>query len=321
MDKAKVSIIICHHKGRLIDRCIKSLENVNAQKIVVTSDITLQHYGNDINIYQSATNEPTLKRNKGSFFAEGKYLVFMDDDVEIQENCIYRMTEYLDDNHDVAMVYTTLYKMDNHNVIDTSGSYLSWCGFLYETYYNRAWWKDYPILSGKSALCMIRQNVFYEVGQFDEDFVIYGEETDLSWRVWLAGYKVMVLPSAIGYHAFETSLKPRSYYNQQYIHYHGCKNYITMLIKNLPANRLYIVIINAFIWFIMACALWFRSRKGAKFILQGIWYNIRNIKYIWHKRKLIKRTNKDYWKYIYKSPSLRYYFNRFRDYLIHQLHG
>lgn len=325
----KTSIIVCHWQGDLIDKCLKSLEDVKAESIVVTSNQSWQPY-RDIEIHPHKdykcdltlfvqSNNPAFKRNFGSNRANGKYLCFSDDDIEIKYDCIERMEWFLDNHSEVGMLYAMLCKMDNHSKIDTSGSFLTWCGFLYETYINRIY--PIPILSGKSALCMIRKGLFNKIGRFDEDFVIYGEETDLSWRVWLAGYKVMVLPSAIGYHAFETALKPRSYYNQHYIHYHGCKNYLTMLIKNLPASKLYIALINAFIWFIMGLLMFFRNKQAGKWIWQGIWYNIKNFRYIWRKRKSIKKVKSNYWESIYKNPSLSYYFARFKEYLYHRLHG
>lgn len=316
-----ISIIICHWQGNLIYHCLNSLENVKAQKIVVTTDMDYHKIFSDVSTLYliKELNNPTLKRNQGAILAKGEYLVFMDDDVEVKSDCIDNMADYLDNHSEVGMLYAMLYKMDNHAIIDTSGSFLTWCGFLYETYLNRI--SPLPILSGKSALCMIRKDLFDKIGKFDEDFVIYGEETDLSWRVWLAGYKIMVLPSAIGYHAFETSLKPGSYYNQKFIHYHGCKNYLTMLIKNLPARKLYIVGINALIWLLVSFALWFRNRKGAIWIWQGIGYNIVNFKYIWNKRKKIERVDENFYKYIYRNPPISYYINRFTDYIQHQLHG
>ena len=320
MEDNKTSIIILHHFGKLIERCLKSLENVNADKIVISSDVDKYNQSIMNNFVYCWRNESTFKRNWGGEFSKGRYIVFMDDDIEIKYDCIKRMEDYLNKYPKVGMVYAMLYKMDNHNKIDTSGSFLSWCGFLYETYIDRI--RPIPILSGKSALCMIRKELFNNIGKFDEDFIIYGEETDLSWRVWLAGYKVMVLPSAIGYHAFETTLKPKSYYNPYYIHYHGCKNYITMLIKNLPANKLYIVLINTFIWFIMGCLMWFKNRQASKWIFEGIWYNIRNFRYIWQKRqKIQKNADHSYWKLIYKNPPLFYYLKRFKDYFYHNLHG
>lgn len=318
----EISIIICHHTGNLIYRCLDSLKYANAQIIVVT---TCENYRKPFPYVSTLhlipqLNSPTYKRNQGAILAKGEYLCFMDDDVAAAPDCINNMSDYLDNNPNVGMVYALLYKMDDRKTIDTSGSYLTWCGFLYETYIDRI--TAMPILSGKSALCMIRKDLFDKVGKFDEDFVIYGEETDLSWRIWLAGYEIMVLPSAIGYHAFETSLKPRSYYNQRYIHYHGCKNYITMLIKNLPANKLYIVVINAAIWLAISCALWTRSNQGARWIWQGVWYNIKNLKHIlWKRRVIQKRASHSTANLYLKNPPAEYYIGRFREYIHHQLHG
>jgi GT2 family glycosyltransferase len=302
----------------LINRCLESLQNENAEKIVVSSspkDIT----ETSATIYNAEFNNPAYKRNKGAAIAKNKYLCFLDDDIETNPYCIKMMEWYLDTYEDIGMVYATLYKMDNHSVIDTSGSFLTWNGFLYETYTSRI--APSYILSGKSACCMIRKDLFSEIGGFDEDFVMYAEETDLSWRVWLAGYKVKVLPSAFAYHAFETVYKPKSYYNQYYIHYHGCKNYITMLIKCLPAHKLYIVILNASVWFLLGTLMFFRNKNATKWIYQGLWYNVRNIRTIWKKRKAIKRKRNDFFRYICKNPSPLYYLKRCYEYLNHQLHG
>jgi GT2 family glycosyltransferase len=315
----KISVVICHHTGILVNRCLKSLEGLDVEKIVITSDTTWKTYDKTVQVLYTKNNEPTWKRNTASLYTKGKYLVFMDDDVEVTKYCIRRMADILDKKDDIGMIYATLFKMDNHKIIDTSGSFLSWSGFLYETYVKRTKELITPILSAKSACCMIRKDVFYATGAFDNDYVIYGEETDLSWRVWQLGYKVVIRNDAIAYHAFETPLKPSSYYNKQYIHYNGCKNYITTLIKNLPPTKIYIAGINFLIWLFMGCCLWCRNRQGGKWIFQGLWYNVKNFSYIWNKR--IKIANHSYWKLIRKDPPISYYFGRFKDYLRTGHHG
>jgi GT2 family glycosyltransferase len=317
--KSKVSCIICHHTGDLVNRCLKSLEGLDVEKIVITSDMNWQTKDNKVKVRRTRINEPTHKRNIGSFIATGKYLCYLDDDIEVDAYCIERMADVLDKNGDIGMVYATLLKMDNHKIIDTSGSFLSWSGFLYETYVKRDNELLTPILSAKSACCMIRNDLFFRIGCFDKDYIIYGEETDLSWRVWQVGYKVVISNDAIAYHAFETPLKPKTYYNQTYIHYNGCKNYITTLIKNLPLSRMYIVGINFMVWLFVGCCLWFKNRQGGKLIFKGLWYNIANFGYIWNKR--IKKPNHYYWKLVRKDPPLSYYFGRFGDYLRVGHHG
>ena len=314
----KVSCIIIHHTGRLINHCLKSLEGMDIEKIIVTSDMKWKTKDTTVRVLYSKLNEPAFKRNVGALWAQGRYLCFLDDDIEVTNNCIKKMSGILDNNKYIGMVYATLYKMDNHEIIDTSGSFLSWGGFLYETYIKRNILIT-PILSSKSACCIIRKHIFFRAGAFDDDYVIYGEETDLSWRVWQLGYKVVIRNSAIAYHASETSFKPQSYYNPYFIHYHGCKNYITNLLKNLPPERLYIALLNTGIWFTMACFMLFSNRQASKWILQGIWYNIKNFGYIWNKRR--NPVSHNYWKLVNKNPPINYYFGRFKGYITHKLHN
>lgn len=314
----KVSVIIAHHFGRLIDRCLFSLYGKNVEIIVVSSDYS--HNPKSVKLIHTMDNSPTFKRNEGAKLAKGKYICFFDDDIEVEENCIKDMKDYLEAHPECGMVYALLRKMDNHKVIDTSGSFLSWTGFLNETYVDRQ--SPIPILSAKSACCMVRKDVFNWLKGFDEDFVIYGEETDLSWRIWSAGYTVMLVPSAVAYHAFETPLKPRSYYNQYYIHYHGCKNYVTTLLKNLPSKKLYIALINASIWSIMGISMWLKgNRQAAKWIFQGLGYVRKNCGYIMFKRRQRVNLKEDFYKDITLNPPLKYYFIRFWEYLTHALHG
>src|SRR3990172_3669470 len=42
--------------------------------------------------------------------------------------------------------------------------------------------------------------VFLEAGGFDADFFMYHEDVDLGWRLWLQGYKILYVPSALVYH-------------------------------------------------------------------------------------------------------------------------
>ena len=308
----KISIIITHYTGDLVYRCLSSITHLGEQVILASSQ---RRKDTGVTNLYFARNEPTFKRNYATYYATGNYLCFLDDDVEVDANCIYVMRAYLKSNPDVGMVYATLYHMADPEVVDTAGSWLSWTGFLVESYVV----PDRPVcvLSAKSACCMVRKDVFDEVGGFDEDFVIYGEETDLSWRIWHAGWKVKLLPDAIAYHAFGGE-KDASYYNKRYIHFHGCKNYCTLLIKNLQGRNLGIALLNATIWLVVSLGFAFKNPHVTKWILQGLWYNIHNFPHIWRKRMSYPKTVSED-KFFYKA-GLSYYTGRLKDYLTNQLH-
>jgi len=48
---------------------------------------------------------------------------------------------------------------------------------------------------------LVRRRILEEVGLFDEDFYIYGEDTDFCIRIRRAGYKILQVPAAVTYHA------------------------------------------------------------------------------------------------------------------------
>lgn len=55
-----------------------------------------------------------------------------------------------------------------------------------------------PWASG--ACLLVASQAFEEAGRFDPGFFLYCEDVDLSWRVWLAGWKVLYVPEALCEH-------------------------------------------------------------------------------------------------------------------------
>lgn len=56
-----------------------------------------------------------------------------------------------------------------------------------------------------AAFAMLRSD-YERLGGFDEDFFLYLEDTELSWRMHRAGFRIVVAPSAVAVHDYELSL-------------------------------------------------------------------------------------------------------------------
>ena len=336
MPKYQISAILCHHKGELIDKAIESIQKsleVEVEIIVATSDtLSLerleQKYPNH-KIFL-AQGGPALKRNVATRYASYDLLAFFDDDIEVTPYALFYMAESL--KNDVGMVYGKLLNMEFHDKFDEAGSYLTDTGFLLaraESGIKDAgqFEKIEPILSGKSASCLVKRSIFWEVGGFDASYEILGEETDLSWRIWLSGRKVLFVPKSVTFHAFNTKFKPADFYTPKRVYFNGCRNYLSMLITNLEYHNLAIpILIQTIVWFTAALGMLITGKSEAGFnILRGLRVVFTNLSSILAKRHKVqshrKISDKELFKFIKRNPPIFYYINRFFHYIKTGRHG
>ncbi|WP_051274942.1 glycosyltransferase family 2 protein [Cellulomonas sp. URHD0024] len=80
-------------------------------------------------------------------------------------------------------------------------------------------------VSGAAAI--LRMSALHEVGLFDERFFMYYEDTDLSWRLRLAGYRVEHCPGAIVDHVHAASSGEGS----EFFRFHDARNRLALLTK------------------------------------------------------------------------------------------
>lgn len=331
MPNIPVSIVICHHKSRLIDKAIDSLmlsKGVDLQIIVVTSDETYEDYRVRV-VFQ--LGGPAIKRNIGFKFAEHKLIAFFDDDIEVRKWAVYYMARELQKDK-VGMVFGKLLNMEHTNIYDEAGSYLTSTGFLWAR--SESGCKDIgqfekveEILAGKSASCMIQRKVFSEVGMFDVSYEILAEETDLSWRVWLYGYKVLFVPLSVTLHAFNTKFKPPDMYTPKRVYFNGARNYIAMLMTNLGNMELIVpVIIQFVVWTMAGLGFFFTGKREASFnVFRGLGWVFTHLGYILSKRKIVQKnrkiSDKELMPIIRRNPPISYYVNRFFHYVKTGRHG
>ena len=329
----KVSAILCHHVGRdLILRSIRSLlnqKNVELEIIVVTSDKTA-NFHNTKTVY--VQGGPAHKRNVGFRFATHDLIAFFDDDIEATPTAIHEMAIVLK-REKVGAVFGKLLNMEFRDRFDEAGSFLTSSGFLWARAESGCLDQGQydsveSILSGKSAAMLIRRGVFAEIGMFDASYEILGEETDLSWRVWLSGWKVLYVPSSVTYHAFNTRFKPKSMYTPGRVYKNGCRNYLTMTYTHWGKKRWIIPLMTQItVWTAAGIGMFLTGKFEASInIFKGLGYFFWNIRAIWEKRanvqwRLRKVSDKDLMPIIHRDPSFSYYYKRFFHYIGTGKHG
>ena len=331
----QLSVIICHHTGQLIHRCLDSVfesEGVQLEVLVVTSAPDFQTPWAAVMVL-SVQGGPAHKRNVGVSRSRHPYLVFLDDDVEVSPYCLYELWRGLQEHPKAGMGFAKIYNMERRDEFDDCGSWLTQSGFLYaraENHQRDVGQYDEPCrcLSSKSATCIIRRDIFLTAGGFDAHYYILGEETDLAWRSWLTGHESWYLPAAVSWHAFNTSLKPLAdYYTLERIHRYGCRNYLSMLFTNLGTARLTFTFPLHLSAWLVAClgfalrGQWQRSVE----ILRGLQDFTNTMPRVRWKRRHVQASrvisDRALMQVIMVNPPWGYYFNRLRRYLHQGLHG
>ena len=331
-----VSILVCHHKGDLIYDFVKSVQkslDITFEIFVATSDDNIAINGIPGCYTFNCYDGPAEKRNKMARMAKGKYLAIFDDDVEVSETCIAEMIKTIESRDDIGMVYGKLYKYGAGKHFDEAGGYLTSTGFIWSRAGQNIldtgqYDNECSIFAGKSASCLVKAEVWHKCWGMDEDFWILGEESDLSWRMWLFGYRVYWCPKSVAYHKFNTPLKPANdYYTSKRVHFNGCRNYITMLIKNLETRNLWKILpLHISIWIGASLAMIFTGKvtQGLN-ILRGIGYTLWKVGFLLEKRRLIQlkrvRTDDELFAYVFCRAPRGYYTQRFTRYFMIGLHG
>ena len=213
-----ISVIIVNYNVKhFLEQCIcsllKALETMTAEVIVVDnfsgdgSVEYLQKQYPSIKIIRNLNNEGFGKaNNKALAQAKGNFILFLNPDTILSEKSIRASIGFMQNHTDAGAL--------GIRMIDGSGKYLPeskrgfpgpWVSFckmtgLTKLFPHSARFAGYYLghLSPNSnqeiealagAFMLIRKEVLDRTGGFDEQFFMYAEDIDLSYRIRLAGYK------------------------------------------------------------------------------------------------------------------------------------
>lgn len=326
------SIVIVNYNGKkYLSNCLKSifLNDYHDFEIIIVDNNSTDGSVNFIkNKFSKSLNKikivtlkknfgPAFARNEGVKTATGKIICFLDNDTEVDANWLKSALSEFKKDPKIGCIQSKLLLLDEKDKFDYAGDYLNQFGLLS----HRATYKDIDvgqynkkaiIFSAKSAGMFIRKDVFNLINGFDADYFIYVEETDLCWRSWLKGYKTIYCPTSIVYHGFGGSFKLlKSSFSTKNLRFHGTKNYILTMLKNLSTSKLIkIVPVQIIIFIFFSLYLFFIKFKIKEsfYVISGIIWNLKNIKKTLLKRRVIQKnrkiTEEKLFSYIFKKESL-----------------
>ena len=302
MGKNLVSIIIVNWNGKKhLSYCLSSLKKINYSNFEV---ILVDNASSDGSVGFVKKNHPGIyiveneenlgfaeANNIGAKEAKGEYLLFLNNDTKTEPDFLDKLVKRMEEDDSIGISQSKLLLMDEPGKLDVWGGYLTFTGFLKHIgiheidrdQHNQ----EREIFSPRGACMLIRRNLFKRTGGFDKDFFAYFEETDLAWRVWLAGYRIVYIPQSIVYHKVGATTHNLSF---SFIQYHSYKNRICSLIKNLELKNLFLFLpCHLFLCFVLSfTSLFCLKYKQGGAILKAIGWDVRHIKDTLRKRRVVQ---------------------------------
>ena len=133
--------------------------------------------------------------NRGAKIARGQHLLFLNPDVWLEKNCLEELvTQAKTTGAHVACPLVLDYDSDAMQTCGSSGFDLFGCAIPARLGENP------DRLFSIGTFFFVSRDLFHKLGGFDEEFFLYNEEMDLSWRAWLAGESVTLIQSARIHH-------------------------------------------------------------------------------------------------------------------------
>lgn len=173
--------VVNHNYGRYLEQCIKSVFKQTYKNIEVLliddgsrdfeSKELLIKYENNPKIFliRQENHGLTYSNNVALRNSTGKYIMRLDADDYLDENCVQELVDVLDENADLALVFPDFYE------ISESGKILSQvCRHDFQ--------KDVELLDSPAhgACTLFRKDLLLEVGGYDEEIKLQD-----GWDIWL----------------------------------------------------------------------------------------------------------------------------------------
>lgn len=223
----KLSVVIVNYNVReLLSECIKSvntaLTGIDGDIYVVDNnssdgsvDYIRDHFP-DVHVIANSDNQGFAHANNQAIRqTNSDYVLLLNPDTVVFEDTLRGCVDFMDAHPQCGGVGVRMLTREgtvapeSRRAIPTPWvAFLKMLGFTRKYYMSHLPW-DKPgqieVISG--AFCMLRHKALDQIGLLDEDFFMYGEDIDLSYRLLKGGWENWFLPYDIIHYKGESTQK------------------------------------------------------------------------------------------------------------------
>ena len=223
----KLSVVIVSYNVRLLlEACLQSVEK--ALKGIDGEIFVVDNHSSDDSVTYLEPRFPDVhfianKENLGFARAnnqairqsQAEYVLLLNPDTVVYENTLRDSLAFMDAHPEAGGVGVRMLTRDGDPAPESRRAvptpwiaFLKMIGFSSKYYMSHLPW-DQPgqieVISG--AYCMLRHKALDQIGLLDEDFFMYGEDIDLSYRLLKGGWQNWYLPLDIIHYKGESTQK------------------------------------------------------------------------------------------------------------------
>ena len=225
MNKPTLSIIILNFNTRnLLRDCLLSLNKVKKE---IDFDVLVSDNGSTDGSWEMIEkNFPWVKKvirsktnlgfaagnNKARDYAKGKYVLFLNSDTIVNTNTLKLCVAYLEKNLEVGALTCKILLPNGDLDKDARRAFITpWIGLTHlylkidrlfpnSKIFAKYWYgyvspnQIHEVDAIEGAFFLIRKKILDDVGWFEEDYFLDGEDIDLCWKVKEKGWKIVYYP-------------------------------------------------------------------------------------------------------------------------------
>ena len=265
----KLSVVIVNYNVKhFLEQCLNSLEQATAgldHEVIVVDNASTDGSTEYItsrfpNIKWMACHENngfSKGNNIAIAQAKGEYILLLNPDTIVTKEAIKGCVDFMDTNADAGTCGVHMLRTDGTFAPESRRAlptpFVAFCkmsglsklfpksrtfGRYYMQYLNKEETNPIEIISG--AYMMLRRSTIEQIGTLDEDFFMYGEDIDLSYRILKGGYKNYYLPLRILHYKGESTNKStyryvHTFYRAMQLFFKKHYSHYSMLVS-LPIN-------------------------------------------------------------------------------------
>lgn len=283
-DNPSIEIVIPNWNGAaMLAACLDSVYRQSYQNFMVT---VVDNGSDDGSQAMLARDYPAVRLlsftenrgfsvavNAGIRRARAPWILLLNNDMEVDENCLIKLLEGMVDFPDADFFAVKMYNFDRRSELDGAGDAMLRGGVGYRLgtmeQDGERYRFDRLCFGACGGAALYHSSVFERIGLFDEDFFAYVEDVDLNLRAARAGLQCVFVAGAKVYHIGSASTGSK--FNEMTIRL-STRNNIHLLVKNYPpalfARFAVAIAIYQSLWLLFCIKKgvfrpWFRGVKAA----------------------------------------------------------